>query len=277
MTRKLLLRTFLALTIILGSIWPGVARADLTITPVRIVFEGRDRSATVELINTTKNTNTYRLKWMDMKMGPSGRYELFAADDSDPHSVSKMVIFSPRQVTIEPNGHQTIRLSLRRSADLPFGEYRSHLAMVRLAKQGPERPNPKSKGVEMDIRINLGFSIPVIVRSGEDKDLKISLINPKLEMTTDTPPAPRLKIEVHRDAGKFSTNGNLVVYWTPAKGSEKIIGKMANVALYPELATRPFNILLKEAPDSGTLRIVYEGKFETDGKILAEKAFPISR
>ncbi|MDB5491223.1 MAG: hypothetical protein JWO78_1072 [Micavibrio sp.] len=276
---KALLNPFLTILVLATIVLcPGMARADLTITPVRVVFEGRDRSATVELINTTNKTNTYRMRWMEMKMGPSGRYELIPADDKDPNSVANMVIFSPRQVTIEPHGQQTIRLSLRRPADLPDGEYRAHLGMVRLAKQGPERPNPNAKGVEMDMRVNLGFSIPVIVRAGNDKDLKISLINPKLEMSPDPQnPTPVLKIDLHRDSGKFSAYGQVTVYWTPSKGSEKIIGNMANMALYPELETRPIMVPLKENPDSGTLRIVYAGKYESDGKTWAEKILPIGK
>ena len=271
------LTLFIILMLGLTGLYSRPAHADLTITPTRIVFEGRDRSAIVELINTTKRTNTYRLQWMVMKMGSSGRYELQKEDETDPYSVSKMVLFTPRQVTIESNGHQTIRLSLRRPADLPPGEYRAHLAMVRLAKQGPERQDPNPKGVTMDLKVNLGFSIPVIVRSGEDKELKVSIINPKLSMTADTPPSPRLKIDIHRDAGKFSTYGTVKVLWTPPQGSEKEIGGMGNVTLYPELKTRSIDIPLRESPTGGSLRIVYMGKAESDGVIWAEKTFPIGK
>src|SRR5437867_3661719 len=82
------------------------ARADLTITPWRVVFADRDRSATVELINQTNHTNIYRLAWIQLKMNEHGRYEPVPVpkDDKDPHSVANMVIFSPRQVTIEAHG-----------------------------------------------------------------------------------------------------------------------------------------------------------------------------
>lgn len=277
MTGKLfrpLLVFILTLAFVGGS--SHVARADLTITPVRVVFEGRDRSATVELINLTNRTNTYRLRWMEMKMGPSGRYELMPADESNPNSVSKMVIFTPRQVTIQPKGHQTIRLSLRRPADLPVGEYRAHLAMVRLAKQGPDLPENR-KDVATSMQVNLGFSIPVIVRSGEDKDLKISLVSPKLDMNNDTPPRPQLSISVQRDAGKFSTYGTIRVLWRQSGKDEKEIGRMTNVALYPELDKRPLNIQLNENPTSGSIRVIYEGKYESDGKTWAEKILPIGK
>jgi len=266
-------------SLFLLALTSGIARADITLTPMRVVFEGRDRSATIELINTTNNTNTYRLKWLTMKMGETGRYSMTPSDPNDPYSFDKMVMFTPRQVTIEPHGHQTIRLSLRRPADLPNGEYRAHLSMVRLAKQGPDKPDPKANSLTMDVQVNLGFSVPVIVRSGDDKDLKISLGNPKLGVQENKgrAPTPRLEIDVNRDAGKFSTYGTLRVFWQPKQGKEKEIGAASNVALYPELQTRRVPIPLKAAPDSGTLRIVYEGKYESEGKTWAEKTFPIGK
>jgi P pilus assembly chaperone PapD len=126
------------------------ARADLTITPWRVVFGPRDRSAVVDLLNITDHTNTYRMGWMIMKATANGHYELVPAtkeSDKDPHSVENMIIFSPRQVTIEPHGEQTLRLSLRRPADLPPGEYRAHLSMTRLAKHETPKQDPNAKTV----------------------------------------------------------------------------------------------------------------------------------
>ena len=118
------------------------AQADLTITPWRIVFQPRDRSATVELLNTSDKTHTYRLGWMILKATTEGKYRLVPAtreSDNDPYSVPNMVIFSPRQVTIEPHGDQVIRLSLRRPADLPLGEYRAHMTITQLAEKTPRK------------------------------------------------------------------------------------------------------------------------------------------
>jgi hypothetical protein len=188
-----------------------------------------------------------------------------------------MVVFSPRQVTIEPHGHQLIRLSLRRPADLPPGEYRSHLSMTRIANALRPAYDPHQKGVTMALYANLGFSIPVIVRSGEDKDLKVSLINPKLTMSHNTPPAPVLHLDLNRDAGKFSTYGSLKVLWQPPKGEEQQIGILNNVALYPEVQQRHVEIALNQNPTSGTLKVVYLGKLESDGKTWAETSFPIGK
>jgi fimbrial chaperone protein len=257
--------------------FPVAARADLTITPVRVVFQGRDRSMSVELLNITDHTNTYRMGWLEMKADDKGGYSLLPADDKNPNSVSNMVVFSPRQVTIEPHGHQVIRLSLRRPADLPPGEYRAHLSMTRIANALPPVADPHQKGVTMALYANLGFSIPVIVRSGEDKGLKVSLINPQLAMSHNTPPAPVLHIDLNRDGGKFSTYGSIKVLWQPAKGEEQQIGLLNNVALYPEVQQRHVEVTLNQNPTSGTLKVVYLGKLESEGTTWAETSFPIGK
>jgi hypothetical protein len=255
------------------------ARADLTITPVRVVFQGRDRSASIELINVTNRTNTYRMSWMEMKMEPDGRYVLMpVTNEKDPNSVPNMVIFTPRQVTIPPQGHQTIRLSLRRPADLPPGEYRAHLLMKRLANMGPLHQDANPKGVSMNLKVNISFSVPIIVRSGEDKDLRISLSSPKFVVAgTKKNQHPQLNIDITRDAGKFSSYGLLKVYWQPPQGGEREIGMVNNVALYPELKRRTMGIDLTENPTSGQIRVVYLGKYESEGTTWAEKTFPIGK
>lgn len=270
------LEFFVAMVMAAFVMLPGSAKADLSITPVRVVFEGRDRSAIIELLNLTDHTNTYRMTWLHMKAKPEGGYETenMKTDDKDPHSVSNMVIFTPKQVTIEPHGHQVIRLSLRRPADLPFGEYRAHMALIRMASSLQETRDPNAKGIELAMNVNIGFSIPVIVRSGDDKDLKVSLQLPKLEVVRNK---PSLKVDIHRDAGIFSTYGELKVMWQPAQGTEKQIGTLNNVALYPEIQERHVIIPLTDNPTSGTLKVVYVGKLESDGKTWAEKSFPIGK
>lgn len=268
------------LLLLIALLLPHAARADLTITPWRVVFQDRDRSATVQLINMTNHTNVYRLTWIQLKMNQGGRYEPvpIPKDDKDPHHVNNMVIFTPRQVTIEPHGQQTVRLSLRRPADLPFGEYRAHMAMVRLAKQGPERQDPKAKSISMELNVNLGFSIPVIVRSGEDKNLRVSLDHPQLAM--GGPPKqqrPELRVDLDRVAGTFSSYGLIEAYWQPTNGKEEKIGAMDNVALYPEMNKREIAIPLRENPTGGKIRVVYKGKYESEGKIWDEKTFPIGK
>jgi fimbrial chaperone protein len=256
-------------------------RADLTITPKRVVFQQRDRSATVTLLNITDHPNTYRLSWEMMKATPDGKYKILPYNsdtDKDPHSLPNMVFFSPRQVTIGPHGYQTIRLSLRRPADLPFGEYRAHLLLTRLAQPStaPEKPNPDGKTLSMELDVNLSFSIPVIVRQGEDKALKVSLSNPGLRLQGK---GAVLDVNINREGGTFSAYGDINVYWQPPKGNETLIGSLNNVALYPEVKSRQVSVQISPQQNisAGNIRVVYIGKLEAAGVTWAEATFPIGK
>lgn len=256
------------------------ARADLTITPKRVVFSARSRSAEVILLNVTNHPNTYRFGWEIMKATPDGKYKIspYKTDtDKDPHSVPKMVFYSPRQVTIEPHGHQTIRLSLRRPADLPPGEYRAHLLMTRLAHQAPpQKADPNAKELTMALDVNLSFSIPVIVRQGEDKTLKVSLSNPKLKLAGK---GAVLDLNINREAGTFSSYGDINVYWQPPDSKEMLVGSLNNVALYPEVKTRQVSVAIvsKQNLTAGNIRVAYVGRLEASGTTWAERVFPIGK
>lgn len=278
MTRKL--STFFALILVLmtASI-EAHAMGDLTLTPWRIVFGPRGRSATIELLNTSDRANTYRIGWMMQKATAEGRYDQIPYDrekDKDPHTVPNMVVYSPRQVTIEPHSSQVVRFSLRRPADLPPGEYRAHVTFIRMADAGQPDADEDTKTVQLQLNVNLGFSVPVIVRQGEDKDLKISLSNPQLKPGKT---GQAFIIQINRDAGKFSSYGKMEAYWKPSKGEEKKIGEMNNVALYPELKSRSvlIPVTAKDDLSGGEVRIVYLGQNESEGTIWAEKIFPIAK
>ncbi len=269
--------TFLALFIAGFLLTATEAGADLTITPWRVVFGPRDRSAIVQLLNTTDHTNTYRFGWVMMKALPVGGYDeepITKESDKDPHSVAKMVMFSPRQVTIEPHSEQVIRLSLRRPADLPPGEYRAHMTMIRLATQDTQTQDPNAKTISMALKVNLGFSIPVIVRQGEDRELKVALLNPQLKVQDGH---TVLNLQLGRVAGKFSSYGTISVFWTPPTGKEQKIGELTNVALYPETRTRDIQVQItaKDRIVGGKIRVVYDGKYESEGTKWAENTFPV--
>ncbi len=260
------------------------ALADLTIAPLRVVFKGRDRSAVVTLVNVTNNLNTYRLSWTLYKMNENGQYDPVALDEKDPFSIDKMIVFSPRQVVIKPGQQQLIRLSLRRPENLPVGEYRGHLTFTRLArsavnldKSGEDRERPK--GQKFGISVNLSFSIPIIVRNGSDDQLKVEMISPQLRIeNAGNIQRPVLTMDLTRTAGTFSTYGTILVFWQPEGGKEKRIGFIQNVALYPEVKKRKVTVPINTTDHvaGGKIRVVYQGKYESQGTIWDEKSFPVA-
>ncbi len=277
MNYSLVVFIFISVFLFFGQI--KKAQADLMVTPLRVVFEDRTRSAVVTIINVSNKTNTYRMEWKLFKMNEQGKYdELPQSDNSDfakrARKLTEMVRFSPRQVVVAPGETQRVRLSLRRQADLEEGEYRAHLSFSKL----PEIPKPSAtdkKGIEFKLYMQLSFTIPVIFRNGGTTSAsinKIEFISPKKDVKNKL----SLKVDLEH-VGNNTAFGKVLVFWTPKnRGKEQQIGLLNNVSLYPELTRRIIKIPLDvDNIDNGVLRIVYQGDGEYRGSIFDEKNFDI--
>ena len=131
MFKRLLKATFFVSICLFSFI--NSAQASLLVSPIRVAFEGRERSHEIVLINSSSEVKTYRLAWQEKLALPSGGYKDLTAEETVGYpSASKMLRFSPRQVTLKPNERQIVRLGLRRPKDLADGEYRSHLKLEAL-------------------------------------------------------------------------------------------------------------------------------------------------
>lgn len=254
------------LMLVCGILASTASRADLLISPLRIVFEDRTRSATVTLMNPSSNTSSYRVDWRWYKMNESGMYE--EVPEIDRHGVidfRKAVRFSPRQITIAPTAKQTIRLSLRRPDGLPDGEYRAHLAFTRLAQTKPPTPPQEGGGAHMRLDINMEFSIPVIIRQGNPEP-NVSINTAQYIAPTEKAKYGSIDVTLSHSED-YSTYGKLHVY-----EGENSLGYLNNISLFPEISKRSFQVSLdKPIQSPSDLRIVYEGDQEYRGTILAEQ------
>lgn len=241
------------------------AYAHLMITPMRFVFEGKTRSHTLLLLSGDTKTRTYRLGWKLMKMDELGQYHDLPLDAAGTNSVPRMVVFSPRTVTLAGGGRQNVRLSLRKPAELPAGEYRGHLLFEDITDEtSAGTANPENPSIKLNIK--LGFTVPVIVRSGEIKPGAVAIANPKTQPGVDGG-APTLQLDLSHTPGQGSVYGQVVV-----KSSDEKIGIMSNVALYPEMSKRTVNVPLTRPLSSGSsVMVSYEGDGEFKGKTLAQK------
>lgn len=261
--------------LLLATTFP--ARADLLIMPLRIVFQDRERTADVTLVNTSSTEATFRLSWMYQRQKEDGSYTQMEEGVKPDYDFSKMVIFSPRQVTLPPNGKQRVRLSLRRPPNLPDGEYHAHLRLQRLGASDDELSSaPLEKGrIRTSLAINIGYGLPVVFRQGNyNGDASIS--DPSF---VPVPPGAlkgaKLKVQLNR-RGVHGTMGRLVAYWSPPDGEEKQIGVLNNVNVYTEVTRRTAMIPLTETYiPAGTVRVVYEGDGPDEGITFDEQSFPI--
>lgn len=260
------------------------AWADLSIFPTRIVLEKNQRSAQVELMNNGTEPETYRINLVNRRMGENG--ELFEIDQAIDGELfaDPLLRFSPRQVEILPGSSQIVRILVRKPADLPIGEYRSHLQFDRLPQaSGASSIESSQKASSQEIGVVItalvGASIPVILRHGDTQG-SVSLANLKMELNGNgnsnggaTPPAPELMFTMNR-SGTRSVYGDLTATFTARNGATVELAKMGGVAVYVPNAFRrvrlPLTLPKGVDTSGGSLKLVYRERADAGLRVLAE-------
>ncbi len=275
---KLMILSLLALLAL--PFLPGKAQAQTMIMPTRVTFENRDRSAEITLFNpSNQNPVTYKLMWLNRALTEDGNFKTLDGPLNPEFDPETALLFSPRQVTLPPGGKQKLRISLRRPADLPDGEYRAHLNVQR---QGGGTRDLRATGVpdglNLKMGMNFGIAIPVIVRQGGPYDTTATIGKPGfVPASADGKKPAQIKFDITR-TGKYSANGKVTVFWTPPGGKEQIIANRNNMKVYHEVDKLQVTLPLRKGVTrvtDGSLRIVFEGEDPDDGIKFDEKIFPI--
>ena len=247
-----------------------IANAQLMIMPTRINFNDGERVQAIAIINTGVSQGIYRVDFVNTKQNDIGAYAQLGPDQAPQYDLAKMLVYSPRQISLDPQGKQAVRLSLRRPADLPDGEYRTHIRLSRLSQHQTDQDSGVEDKAAAAVGISVGFIVPVTLRKGAyDTTAKIQSVKyvPGVK--------PAAEIEIARQ-GKFSSTGNVQVFWTPAGGQERLVGTQNGVAIYPEVPLRKLSIPLDDKTISGgQLRVVYKGIDMDESRLYDDKAFAI--
>ena len=258
---------------------PGVGVGNLLVAPTRIIIEGRSRSAEVSLINTGMKKATYRISFVEMAMDETGGMKEVESATEGSFS-SKLLRYSPRTVTLEPNVAQTVRMQLRKPEGLATGEYRSHMLFraVPDPEETPSQSSDEAAGFSIQLIPIFGITIPVIVRNG---DTEASTGIEELRYFPATGEAPsRVTLKLTR-AGNRSVYGNIKVTYVPASGQSQVVGLVNGIAVYTPLAYRTAEVQL-QPPDGvvlrgGKLRVTYSNAEQNgEGTVFAEAEIPLS-
>ncbi|MGA7616071.1 MAG: fimbria/pilus periplasmic chaperone [Thermoanaerobaculia bacterium] len=252
----------------------GSAVGDLLVAPTRLIFEGRTRSAEVTLVNIGNETATYRISFINLRMTDDGGLKEYADAKPEDMPAAPLIRYSPRQVTLEPHIAQTVRLQVRKPADLATGEYRSHLlfrAVPKTEDVAPEASDEKPKGLQIRLIPVYGVSIPVIVREG-DLSVNSSITDLSVEQGATAGEPQHLKVKINR-SGNESVYGNLRVV-LEKNGRNTTVGVLNGVAVYTPNPFRWITIPLR-APenvtlDGGRLRVEYSEQAEAGGGTIAK-------
>lgn len=240
------------------------ADARITILPRKVVLEPRDRSGEITILNLFNEPSLYRISFIHYRQRPDGTYETLEAPLNPVFDPENIVRISPRQFQLPSEGRQKIRMSLRKPADLPDGEYRFHLLAQRYPVEDANG-TAADRGVAINMQMNMGVSIPVVVRHGDlsaraDIASAQYLLPSQSEHKTDA-----LQVTVSRQ-GNASTVGNLSIY-----SGEERLGYIDNFNIFTEINERTIEVPLTRDPrGQGPLRIVYQ---DDDDRIFDETTF----
>jgi hypothetical protein len=265
----------------LGLLLSQAAQADLMLFPTRIVFD-KQRAAQVELMNQGTAPETYRISLVNRRMGPNGEFIAITEAGPGEQFADPMLRFSPHQVTIQPGGSQTVRILLRKPADLAAGEYRSHLQFDRVAEARGDSSiedlaHQNSGEIGVVINTLVGASIPVIVRQGNPTG-QVSLSELQLLPASAAAPGGSLSLQMNR-AGNASVYGDLLVTFTTQAGVTFEVAKAGGVAIYVPNPARhavlPLHLPAGSALPGGTLKVSYRDRPEAGGKLQAEASLAL--
>ena len=249
------------------------AQGNLLVTPMRMIFEGREKMQELSLANTGSDTARYLISFIEIRMNENGTSEKINEPDSGQKFASPFIRFFPRSVVLPPNDAQLVKLQLINTSQLDSGEYRSHLylrAELQKTPLGEETEQKDSGNLSVKLTPVFGLSIPIIIRVGTQTgkvdiaDLSIGKYNG----------APLLNIEFERQ-GNTSVYGDVKVEYVSAQGKATQVGLVRGVAVYTPNRSRQLKIPLVQKPgisyNSGKLVVDYSITIQGRSKTFAKR------
>lgn len=239
---------------------PVHAQGNLLVTPKRIVFEGNKRSEEINLANIGKDTASYVISFIQIRMNEDGTFEKISQPESGQLFADKNIRIFPRQVTLAPNEAQTVKVQIIKTNEMEPGEYRSHLYFRANPPQKPlgeEVVDTKDSVLSVRLTPIFGISIPLIIRKGESNaTVNISSVN----MKYDKEKGEAVSITFNR-SGNMSVYGDVMADHIAPDGKVTRVGMVKGMAVYTPNLVRRFNLALDKIPGvnyhEGKLKVVY--------------------
>ncbi|MHA1539862.1 MAG: hypothetical protein ACTSXQ_05255 [Alphaproteobacteria bacterium] len=229
-----------ALVFVLCAFFTVEGSAKIMLSPSFLLFDNHKRTENIYVSNKTNEKQTYKVSILHYKMNEKGEYLKTDTPAKGEGFADKILRYGPRRIVLEPGQTQTLRVQKRLSADLPDGEYRSHLFLLERVKvkkataKNPLKPNEMSVVVQSQF----GTTIPVVVRKGDlQRTVKISSITP--EKTKKGKDA--LKIIINRTGSKSVISGAVKAF---VDGEE--VAKISNIHCF--LSTNKRIVVLPLTP-----------------------------
>lgn len=224
------------------------------IAPTRLVFSGRDRSEIVRLVNKDSVARRFRLSLIHINMDHNGTRLETETPDQNQLQAQDMIRFSPRQVTIPPDGWQTVRVMVRKPQGLVEGEYRAHLKFALIPEPeekklpGEVDSNEAAGLVGIKINIIMNVTIPIIVRHGPGS---VEVLPQEVVLKKDEKTGGRIMNVTLFRSGKYSLYADIAVFDDSVGDKPVKLGEIRGVGVYTPNTVQyvPVPVQLESAGD----------------------------
>lgn len=251
-----------------------LAHANLLISPTRVAFSDRERVQSITLINSGNEPKSYRMGWEEKRVDENGNYVMLSEDEQQTFPIASPYLrFTPRQVTLEPGERQIVKVLARRKADMKDEEYRSHLLFTALPIDRAKNTRSPSKGMVMTLNLLMSYSVPVVLRNGE-ASIETQIEEVVIKPVPEKPNMRQLLVKLSQK-GNISSTGSLNAYYTPYGSNNSInVGTLNDFSFYNDSPTQTKELIWHTpipVNSSGSLKVIYEGRKEFTGQVLAQK------
>lgn len=262
---------FIFTGLLLVSSMKSIAQGDLLIFPKRIVFDETQKSQSINLSNSGKDTARYIVSFVQIRMKEDGSFENITQPDSNQYFADPYLRIYPRNVILGPDESQVVKVQLQKTNQLVSGEYRSHIyfrAVPDVKPLGEKEIQKDTASISVKLVPVFGITIPIIIRKGEST-ATVSLSNLSFQKLNDS--IPVIKLDFNR-SGNISVYGNIRVNLILPDGKTIKVGEIDGFAVYTPGILRKCKIELKKGVDysKGKLDISYSAPAEDKGEKLAE-------
>jgi P pilus assembly chaperone PapD len=245
---------------------PASGNGGLLVSPTYVLFDGRARSTSLLLTNRGNATETYRVSIINRRQMPDGQLVETEQPAEGEGFASPLVRYAPREVVLQPNKPQTVRLLLQTPSDLHDGEYRSHILVQQVPTASASDALPTSSdGISVSIRAIFGITVPLIVRKGR---LAASATLSDLRVIKLADDRHALALKLNR-TGARSLRGDITV-----QVDGKVVGQLNGVNVFLSTPYRELLINLTEPDDfkGRRLSVAFSEGEETGGTATASQA-----
>lgn len=245
------------------TIFASSAFASLQVFPLRVVLTDNNRNAQVSLRHKGNSKMKYRITTVYYEMLKDGSMRPLPDSSAVKDTAEKFFRFSPKQVLLEPDVEQIVRLSLRMPGDTPDGEYRVHLRFEEESSAASQDAEG-SQNAMLSLKAKMAVAIPIIVRKGRPS---VSVKLEDLKFIKNKEKSFAFSVELTKE-GTANAYGDFEVVSVDKDDKQKVIGQINGVSSYIEKRLVSFP-LAEEPSVPGKLILHYKKPVSDGGEIMA--------